>query len=448
MSDGFEYSREQDHDTADRQQPEAPIDREPGFAPEQPKSEKKRRPWLITIAMAVVFGLIAGSVMVGVNAAAGTIGDAGSQAAQSGAPAGGDNVALAKANDSVNAAAETTAAGAGGYTVAEVAASDMPAIVAITNKSIQEIQNYFFGGGAQQYESESSGSGIIVGQTDTELLVATNYHVVSGASTLSVAFVDNSAAEAQVKGTDPDSDLAVIAVKLSDIPADTLKAIKVITTGDSDALAVGEQVVAIGNALGYGQSVTAGYISALNREVTVDGVDRKLIQTDAAINPGNSGGALLNMKGELIGINAVKYADSAVEGMGYAIPISAAEPVLNDLMNHETRYKVAASDASYLGITCATVTSDAVSMYGMPQGAYVAEVTANGPAANGGMLKGDIIVKFDGESVTSSNALVEMLGYYAAGTTVQVTVARANNGQYAEQQLTVTLGSKADTKQS
>ena len=447
MSDVFEYVPEQARDTADRQQPEAPAGQEFNPAPEQPKPEKKRRPWLTTIAMALVFGLIAGSVMVGVNAAAGTIGAAGPQAAQSDAPAGRDKVALAKADDSAKAPV-TAAAGAGGFTVAEVAANDMPAIVAITNKSIQEIQNYFFGGGTQQYESESSGSGIIVGQTDTELLVATNYHVVSGANTLSVAFVDNSAAEAQVKGTDADNDLAVIAVKLSDVSADTLKAIKVITIGDSDALVVGEQVVAIGNALGYGQSVTAGYISALNREVTVDGVERKLIQTDAAINPGNSGGALLNMKGELIGINAVKYADSAVEGMGYAIPISAAEPVLNDLMNHETRYKVAASDASYLGITCATVTSEAVSMYGMPQGAYVAEVTENGPAANAGMLKGDIIVKFDGESVTSSNGLVELLGYYASGTTVQVAVARANNGQYVERQLTVTLGSKADMKAS
>ena len=308
-------------------------------------------------------------------------------------------------------------------------------------------------------------AGIIVGENDDELLIATNNHVVSGATTLSVCFVGNDvvnaeeetvdmsgsdgdvnvedAVSAKIKGTDESNDLAVVAVQKSDIPEDTLSQIKIAQLGNSDDLQVGEQVVAIGNALGYGQSVTSGWISALNRNIsTDDGTSSGLIQTDAAINPGNSGGALLNMQGEVIGINSAKYADSAVEGMGYAIPISKAQPILEELMNRQTRDKVESENAAYLGVVTADLSTEAIQMYDMPEGAFVIRVEKNSAAGKAGIQKGDIIVSFDGQTVSGKDDLESKLAYYASGETVDVVVSRADNGEYVQKTISVTLGSK------
>lgn len=420
-----------------------------GFAPAQNHAERMQRPkkgFTRVVASALVFGLVAGVAMFGVNA--GLIAVTGSKAGQTPAAAATAEPERTPAVQMVKGETASAAAVSTSGTVANVAANTLPAVVAITSKTVQEINSFFFGGQGQLYENEASGSGIIIGETDTELLIATNEHVVSDTKGLSVAFVDNAAAEAQIKGTDAEQDLAVIAVKLSDVSAETLSAIRVVEIGDSDSLAIGEQVVAIGNALGYGQSVTGGYVSALNREITLNGVKKTLIQTDAAINPGNSGGALLNMAGQLIGINEAKASTSYAEAMGYAIPISAAEPILNELMNKETRYKASESEAGMIGISCTSVSEEAVQYYGMPEGAFVAEVTANGPAAAAGIQQGDIITKFDGERVTGSKELSELVTYYTAGTQVNVTIARANNGAYAEQEVSVTLGSKAELTKS
>ena len=346
---------------------------------------------------------------------------------------------------------DTGSTAKGSLDVSEIVSEALPSIVSITTKSVQEVQNYFgmygmYGYAPQQQEQEveGSGSGIIVGKNDDELLIATNYHVVEGADTLSVAFVDGNAVEATVKGFDEEKDLAVVSVALSDISDDTMDQIQVATMGSSDDLKVGEQVVAIGNALGYGQSVTSGWVSALNRTIsTEDGDTSGLIQTDAAINPGNSGGALLNMKGEVIGINAAKYADSQVEGMGYAIPISKAEPILEELMNRETRDKIEdTSKVGYMGIKAADLTTEAIQMYNMPAGAFLIEVTPGGAADKAGIKKGDIVVKLDGQKVSGKNDLVDKLQYYESGETVEVVIARANNGEYKEETVEVTLGSK------
>lgn len=328
--------------------------------------------------------------------------------------------------------------------VSGVAAAVMPAMVSITNVSVQEVRDYLsmFGMG-QSYtrEVQSSGSGILIGQNDTELLVVTNNHVVEGAETLSVCFVDNSVADASIKGTDEDNDLAVIAVKLEDIPAETMEQIKLAQIGNSEDLVVGQQVVAIGNALGYGQSVTTGIISALNRQI--DTTDAALIQTDAAINPGNSGGALLNMDGEVIGINSAKFASTQVEGMGYAISITAVAPIIENLMNRVTREKVPEKQASWLGITGRNVTEDVEEAYGIPVGVYVVEVEDNTCAQQAGLQEGSVITSFDGQTVKSIEELKELLTYYAAGETVELTVMEPDGGSYTEKTLTVTLGSYA-----
>lgn len=335
--------------------------------------------------------------------------------------------------------------------VSSVVEAVMPSVVSITNLSTTQVQvpDYFsgFGGGGQggniyEQEQESSGSGIIIKKNDTELLIVTNNHVVSDATTLSVGFVDGSVVEAKIKGTDSDTDLAVIAVSLEDIDSNTLNEIKIAELGDSGQLKVGEAAIAIGNALGYGQSVTTGVISAVDREVTVDNVTSDLIQTDAAINPGNSGGALLNMKGQVIGINSVKYASTEVEGMGYAIPISKAIPVIDELVTKETRDKVDSADTGYLGIAGVDVSEEAASTYNMPTGVYVAQVVEGSAAETAGMKKGDIITKFDGSSVTSMESLQNALQYYAAGSTVVITVQTAQDGEYQEKDITVTLGRK------
>ena len=310
----------------------------------------------------------------------------------------------------------------------------MPSIVAITNMT--EVQYRDFFGRVQNYEGESAGSGIIISQDDQYLYIVTNNHVVSDATTLTVCFYDDQTVSAEVKGTDSSSDLAVVAVKLSDISSDTMKAIKVATVGDSDSIKVGDTAIAIGNALGYGQSVTTGVISALNRGVTLEDetsgetVTNGLIQTDAAINPGNSGGALLNVEGQVIGINSAKYSDTAVEGMGYAIPMSKAEPIINDLINREA---VDESESAYLGISGADITEDVANTYNMPNGIYVTKA---------GIQKGDILTEFDGKEVTSMENMQEILKYYKAGKKVKVKVQVADNGTYKEKELTVKLGKR------
>lgn len=332
--------------------------------------------------------------------------------------------------------------------VADIAENAMPSIVAITNKSVQEVQGYFRGQ-TFQYENESCGSGVIIGQNDEELLICTNNHVVEDATELTVSFSDESSYEAQIKGTDPENDLAVVAVKLEDMEQDTLDAIKIAQMGDSDELRVGEQVVAIGNALGYGQSVTTGIVSAQDRSITVQDTYEtvtyeNLIQTDAAINPGNSGGALLNMKGELIGINSAKASSSGVEGMGYAIPITKAQPILETLMSRETRSKVDESEAAYVGISGESVSSEVTELYNVPAGVYVSEVAEGSPAEEAGLQKGDIITAFDDVAVTSMEGLRERLQYYKGGETVDMTVQSAADGAYTEKTISITLGLKND----
>lgn len=346
------------------------------------------------------------------------------------------NIASAVSSSSAKAAGTDTDSIASVSAIAEAA---MPSLVAITNKSVQEMQSMF--GQTQAYESESSGSGIIIGKTDTELLMVTNNHVVSGAQDLSVGFVDESVVEAAVKGTDADHDIAVIAVKLSDLSEDTLSAIRVIEIGSSSNLEVGEQVVAIGNALGYGQSVTTGIVSALNREVTIDNTTNTLIQTDAAINPGNSGGALLNMSGQLVGINSAKYSDTSVEGMGYAIPVDDVVDIIENLMNRQVRTeKAAEGEQGFLGISGQDVTSEVSQAYDMPKGIYITSVETGSAAERAGLQKGDIITKFDGTSVSVLADLKEQIAYYKTGEQVEITYSTQENGQYVEKTATVTLG--------
>lgn len=390
---------------------------------------------------AVLFGGIAGGVFTGVTYATGAA--ARNTAVQNQSQAAADNA------EEKTAALQTAAASADGVTdsqsldVADIAESAMPSIVAITNKSVQEVQSYFSmfgrGAGVQEQEVESQGSGIIIGQNDEELLIATNNHVVADANTLSACFIDDQAYEASVKGTDAENDLAVIAVKLSDISEDTMSKIKIAQIGDSDALKVGQQVVAIGNALGYGQSVTTGIVSAVDRQVGDSDSESGFIQTDAAINPGNSGGALLNMNGELIGINSAKLASTEVEGMGYAIPVSTASPIIEELMNRTTRTKVGEDQASSIGISGQTVDSTISQTYGIPQGVYIGEITKGSAAEKAGLQAGSIITKFDGTSVGSIDDLKSLLTYYAAGETVDITVKVADNGEYVEKTLTITL---------
>lgn len=333
--------------------------------------------------------------------------------------------------------------------VSEIAQANMGSVVSITCVSVEQVRTMF---GTQKYEGESAGSGIIIGENDDELLIATNNHVVQKSEEISVCFADDQdlIVEAKVKGTDPTNDLAVVAVDKADLTDEMRKVITIANLGNSDALNVGDQVVAIGNALGYGQSVTTGIVSALNREVTIDNMtNENLIQTDAAINPGNSGGALFNMQGELVGINSSKYASTTVEGMGYAIPINEALPILQNLMNRETRSQVADDERGYLGITAQSISKEVAEMYGMPEGVYVVETTEGGAAASSGIRKKDIITSMDGVTLTSANDLVDQLSYYSAGESVEMTVERMDeSGEYKEQKITVVLGSGSSSSES
>lgn len=328
--------------------------------------------------------------------------------------------------------------------VSQVVEEAMPAVVAVASTAVYQMPDFgfgwFFGGGSQSYEVPSSGSGIIIGENDTELLIVTNNHVVQDTVSLKITFVDDAAVDAAVKGTDTDTDLAVISVPLDQIPQETKEKIAVARLGDSDGLKVGQGVIAIGNALGYGQSVTVGYVSALNREIkTSDGNARVLLQTDAAINPGNSGGALLNMKGEVIGINAAKYSSTEVEGIGYAIPVSGVQDILDELMNRKTRSEVAEEKRGYLGIQGTTVDEDAAAAFGMPKGVYVYKILKDGAAADSQLREKDIITKLDGMTVKSMQELQKLLKGYEAGETIELLVQRQEDGQYKEIQIPVTL---------
>ncbi len=327
------------------------------------------------------------------------------------------------------------------WDVSNVVDEVMPAMVSVINKYTETISSFW--GQSYTQEGASSGSGIVIGENETELLIATNYHVVSGSNTIEITFIDEAVATAYIKGTNPDMDLAVVAVMLDSLSAETKEAIAVASLGNSDNLRLGEPVIAIGNALGYGQSVTTGVVSAIDREIaSEDGATGSFIQTDAAINPGNSGGALLNMQGQVIGINSSKIGGSTIEGMGFAIPISAAEPIISDLSLQTTKIKVEEAERGYLGVSIAEMSSSYAQMYGMPQGVLIAEVVKDGAADAAGMRRYDIIVSFDTFKISSYSDLQDAMQYYAAGTTVPVEVMRLQNGEYASVMLEVTLGER------
>lgn len=332
--------------------------------------------------------------------------------------------------------------------VSQIAEAVMPSVVAITSTSIiEQSMNPFFGFGS--YQVQGAGSGIIVGKNDTELLIVTNNHVVDGTTSLTVSFTNDITIErAYVKGTSSDNDIAVVAIPLSDIDNDTLAYIKIATLGDSDSMKVGDGVVAIGNALGYGQSLTVGYVSAKDREITTEDATLNVIQTDAAINGGNSGGALLNMNGEVIGINVAKSSSSGssatVEGMGYAIPISEAKEIIEKLSNKETRYPVAESERGYLGVKIITSDESSYEYYNIPQGAYIREFTEDSAASKAGLVVGDVIIAVEGDDVDTSEELIEIVSTYKAGETITVTVMSRDGSEYKKKDVEITLGAKSN----
>lgn len=412
-----------------------------GPQPQQPgggrKKQKKMPKAVAVVGLALLFGVVSsatfltsniiGSRILGLNETAES--DSGSSRTVAG------SASLSRTSSVVTS------------DVSDIVENVMPSIVSITNMSIEEVQNFF--GGISEQKSESAGTGIIISQNDSELLIVTNNHVVEGNDTLTVTFDDGNSVEANIKGTDSEYDVAVIAVPLDDISDDTMNSIAVATLGDSTSLRVGEPAIAIGNALGYGQSVTTGVISALNRSVSetdsqtgeVTESSAKLIQTDAAINPGNSGGALVNASGEVIGINSSKLVGETVEGVGYAIPISDVSDLIENLMNQETKTRVAEEDQGYIGITGMSVSSEYSQQLNMPSGVYVSEVTPGGGADAAGMTRGCIITAIDGTTVDGMEALQELLRYYAAGETVTLTIqVPQTNGEYAESTVNVTLG--------
>lgn len=380
-------------------------------------------------AYAAVFGLVGGVTFEGVNYTANHF--IGSAAVESTATPASKLKTTTTSTGSSDGSSEG---------VSTVAANVLPSIVAI-NVTVQENTQDVFGRNYSQ-ESSGSGSGIIVAQDDSNLYIATNNHVVQNATSVSVKFNDDSTYTASVRGTDTDSDLAVVEIPMKDLSSDTKNNIKVATLGDSTKVKIGEQSIAIGNALGYGTSVTVGYISAVDREVASEDVNMKLLQTDAAINPGNSGGALVDDEGKVIGINSAKYSDTSVEGMGFAIPISTAVPIINDIIDAQ---QVSEDEQAYLGIKGTDVSSEISQYYNMPEGIYVGKVTKDSPAGKAGIKTGDIIVKFNGNETTTMDGLKDRLGRCKAGDTVEVVVKRADNGDYKEVTMKVKLGKKSDS---
>ena len=400
---------------------------------------------LSAVVLAVVFGGIAAAVFLGTLKLTGFTIPEKQEAQETAQNVPTQIPVLGNSENSVTAGKSDISASVGEeLTVPQVVELCMPSMVSITNTSISQYYDFF--GGSSSRENVSAGSGIIVGETDTELLIATNNHVITNSSEITVTFIDEEAIAGTVKGTDADNDLAIVAVKLDDISEDTKNAIRVVKIGDSDALAVGESVVAIGNALGYGQSVSRGVISALGREVTVDRMTHQLIQTDASINPGNSGGALLNMRGELICINEIKYVNTNVEGVGYAIPMATAKPILESLGSKSARSVVDEDQASYIGIMCIDVPGYYVQS-GYPAGVYVSEVTKGGPAEKAGVREGDIITAMDGISISTTSQLITYLKYYAAGEEIDFSISRLNEDETAfeKEKITITLGNRKDS---
>lgn len=416
MDNQYNYYNVQDQDETDYQ---------PEYRGRQDRRKGRKVPgWVKIVCAGLIFGIVASMAFQTSNFLVGKL--------LQKAPADTEETGT------VNKTQLTAGSGkAATSDIAVIAKNAMPSVVSITNMSVRQVQNFF--GGIQEQQSESAGSGIIIAQNDTELLVLTNNHVVAGNDTLTVSFIDEESVQADIKGTDAERDLAVIAVKMADIKESTKKEIAVAQMGDSTQLQVGEQVIAIGNALGYGQSVTTGIVSATQR--LLEGFDSELIQTDAAINPGNSGGALLNANGEVVGINTIKVSTDAVEGMGYAIPISDAQDVITNLMNQKTKTKVTEGRQGYLGIEGVDVSEDSSQMYDMPMGVYISNVIPGGGADAAGLAKGCIITKLEGTSVSGMAALKEQLQYYAAGDTVKVTVQIPDGGsRYQEKEVEVTLG--------
>jgi len=420
----------------------------PYTEPEKPKKPKKERPFLKkltkVVAIALVFGLVAGVAFQGSNYLTAKL--TGTESASSSSTA-----TTLGSSDDIGTTATSTATTV--TDVSDIVENVMPSIVQVTAVSVTEYQSIFGNGGS--YESESAGSGIIVSQDDDYIYIVTNNHVVSGASSLTITFDDGSAVAAEIQGTDSSTDLAVVKVAMSDVDSSTLDSIAVATLGDSDSLAVGESAVVIGNALGYGQSVTTGVISALNREVEMEAEDgttitNELIQTDAAVNPGNSGGALLNMNGEVVGIVSAKYTDTDVEGMGYAIPITSAKSIIEQLMNGESvsdsDSDSATSDA-YLGIAGVDVTDSLASTYNLPEGVYVYGVYSNTGAADAGLTKGDVITEIDGNSVSGMTDIQSYLATKSAGDTVTITVATASSNYASSEEYTVTLTARQELQQ-
>lgn len=420
---------------------------EPGKKKKKQKTsrEKKTHGFGVTMAkcaaLALVFGLVSGTVFYGTGLAFEHGKKTNSAPLETTTGGSGKTDGTTSNNGNLSATGVSTATTIND--VADIVDNVMPSIVSITNMGQEEWGSFF--GRRYIQDTESAGSGIIIGQTEDEIYIATNNHVVANAQQLSVNFVDDQVVTAEIKGTDSSTDLAVLSVPVKDIPVETMEKIKVATLGSSKDIRVGESVVAIGNALGYGQSVTTGVISAIDREVTVQdentgaAITNDLIQTNAAINPGNSGGALLNMKGEVIGINSVKYADTQVEGMGFSIPISVAEPIVNDLI---TREVVDESTSAYLGVSGQDVTRELSENFGMPEGLYITSVQENSAAEQAGIKKGDVLTEFDGRKVQSMDNLGEIIQYYAAGTEVELTIQTNQNGEWQEQKVSVTLGKK------
>lgn len=413
--------------------------------PENRRSKKKGRKAVAVVCAGMVFGLVASVTFQASNYMVERVLGKSEQTA-------GTTKNTSSSSTNVNSTKLTQTKSTVTSDISEIVENAMPSVVSITNISVQQVQSFFQG--TQEYESQSSGSGIIIGKNDSELLVVSNNHVVSGSDTLTVTFINNTSVEAQIKGTDPDKDLAVVAVPLDKIDEDTMNQIAVATLGDSSELKVGEPVIAIGNALGYGQSVTNGIVSAKDRTLSSSNPEGeteensvKYIQTNAAINPGNSGGALLNMNGEVIGINTAKVADSAVEGMGYAIPVSDVSDIIEDLMNRTTRTKVNEGEQGQLGITGFDVAEENAAMYSMPKGVYISKVAEGSGAEKAGLTKGSIIVEFDGTAIDSMATLQERLQYYKAGETVSVTVrVPSATGEYTENTVDVTLGERTTAK--
>ena len=396
---------------------------------EPPKKKNKNvKKIAMAVAIAVLLGGVGGAAFQGTSYLAGKLlGNDKENKIESTKPVGNAQLVTSKTSVSSD--------------LSDIVQNTLPSIVSITNMSVQQVRNFF--GGIIETPSESAGSGIVIGQNDKELLMVTNYHVIEGGDTITVTFGNATSVEAKIKGTDAARDIAVVAVALEDIPKETMDYVKVATLGDSNELKVGEPAIAIGNALGYGQSVTSGIISATNR--TMDGFEGEYIQTDAAINPGNSGGALLNINGEVIGINSVKINSTPVEGMGFAIPITDARDIIQVLMNKETRSKVSEAERGYLGIVPYDVTAEVVEMYDMPKGVYVSEVLENSGAAEAGITKGSVITKMDGSTINSTVTLQEHLAYYKAGEKVSVVLqVPGDKGKYKEKEVEVVLKKKAN----